>query len=68
MNKNKYSACPFCGENECKDETIDVVEDCDAVLTEVIRCEYCGVTFIMDGVDFNIRGQHSIPQGIGIKL
>lgn len=47
--------CPFCGKYECKDETIEIVDDHEAVTTKVIRCGYCGVIFIMDGEDFNKR-------------
>ncbi len=52
---DKLKPCPFCGEKECVDDMLEEVVDGDAVLTECIRCGYCGVRFILDGVDFNKR-------------
>jgi hypothetical protein len=47
--------CPFCGKYECVDDDLEEVVDGDAVLTDCIRCGYCGVCFLMGGVDFNKR-------------
>jgi len=52
---SKYKECPLCGALKCVDNEIKEVVDGMHTITKTIRCGYCGVEFIMDGVDFNKR-------------
>jgi len=51
----KYKNCPFCGRNEIEEAILEVVEDGELIDLKTLRCQYCGIEFILYGEDFNRR-------------